>query len=89
MAVIDQNKTEEKALKYASFCNHDDQMIEAVVGSGYFVLVARRTHYFSIGLFSGTGIFDSLLVATSPLSIAASNELCGGSVQYIFVLKVF
>ena len=31
MAAIDQNKTEEKALKYASFCDHDDQMIEAVV----------------------------------------------------------
>ena len=31
MAAIDQNQTEEKALKYASFCEHDDQMIEAVV----------------------------------------------------------
>ena len=31
MAAIDQNKTEEKALKYTSFCDHDDQMIEAVV----------------------------------------------------------
>ena len=31
MAAIDQNKTEEKALKYASFCDHDDQMIDAVV----------------------------------------------------------
>ena len=48
MAAIDQNKTEEKALKYASFCDHDDQMIEAVVGSGYFVLVARRTHYLTV-----------------------------------------
>ena len=31
MAAIDQNQTEEKVLKYASFCDHDDQMIDAIV----------------------------------------------------------
>ena len=29
MAAIDQNQTKEKLLKYASFCDHDDQMIDA------------------------------------------------------------
>ena len=31
MAAIDQNQTREKVLKYASFCDHDDQMIDAIV----------------------------------------------------------
>ena len=31
MAAIDQNQTKEKLLKYASFCDHDDQMIDAIV----------------------------------------------------------